>query len=93
MKMNDLQEGRTTTEAVCAARRSAELHSAVSPSCTRQGVNFSESVGTFQRPADLKSAIQQSATLRYVVLLRHALLHFQSSGAVQRRAFTGLFTT
>jgi hypothetical protein len=45
--------------------RSAELHSAVSPTCSRQGVRQFESRGIFKRSAECNSAIQQSKTLRY----------------------------
>src|SRR5262245_39063979 len=44
---------------------SAELHSAVSPSCTRLAALFLLSASTVPRFADCKSAIQQNAILRY----------------------------
>jgi outer membrane lipoprotein-sorting protein len=46
-------------------RRSAEFHSAVSPSSTRPAARQIPTPASFERPADWKSAIQQSGTLRY----------------------------
>ncbi|MBI5385331.1 MAG: molybdopterin-dependent oxidoreductase [Verrucomicrobia bacterium] len=45
---------------------SAELHSAVSPSCTRQGSGENPAPRSSEHPADCKSAIQQSETLRHM---------------------------
>ncbi len=45
--------------------RSADLQSAVSPNCIRQGVGSAGELGAFERAADCKSAIQQIANLRY----------------------------
>ena len=44
---------------------SAELHSAVSPTCSRLGIGCCRTRRTGGRPADYKSALRQSATLRY----------------------------
>jgi len=74
---------------------SADFQSAVSPSCTRQGVSFANGAGITARPEDYKSAVQQIENLRYEegAGARQALLHFQSVTARHSRAFTGLFTT
>src|SRR6266487_2611798 len=77
-----------------ARRRSAELHSAVSQICNLRRSRNPKAVGKIARLAECNSAIQQIENLRYNGFAsRHALLHFQSSGAAHKRAFTGLFTT
>ena len=72
---------------------SAELHSAVSPNCIRQGVRLVRKLAPSPRAAECNSAIRQIGNLRYFFSPRQALLHFQSSGAAHNRAFTGLFIT
>ena len=73
--------------------RSAELHSAVSPNCIRQGVRLFRKLAPSPRAAECNSAIRQIGNLRYFFSPRQALLHLQSSGAAHNRAFTGLFIT
>ncbi len=76
-------------------RRSAELHSAVSQNCILQGSAGIRSPRTFASLAECNSAIRQTTSLRYDVgaCPIQALLHFQSSGAAHRPAFTGLWIT
>jgi hypothetical protein len=74
--------------------RSAELYSAVSQICNLRLVASKQVAGVVERFAECNSAIQQINNLRYFAAgWRHALLHFQSSGVAQSRAFTGLFNT
>jgi 4-hydroxy-3-methylbut-2-en-1-yl diphosphate synthase IspG/GcpE len=76
------------------SERSAELHSAVSQICNLRRWRNTKAVRAAGRFAECNSAIRQIKNLRYEVLVpRHALLHFQSSGAAHSRALTGLFTT
>ncbi|SRR6266487_50191 len=78
-----------------ARKRSAELYSAVSQICNLPLSRNPQVAGKVGRSAECNSAIQQIENLRYFAGAspRQALLHFQSSGAAHRRAFTGLFTT
>jgi oligogalacturonide lyase len=57
---------------------SAELHSAVSPNCIRQGGRTGRNTSPFEK-ADFKSAIQQSSTLRYVVYILAAVWTFPAA--------------
>jgi hypothetical protein len=78
---------------------SAELHSAVSQICNLRSRWLAKANWNIRRAAECNSAIQQIKNLRYdawrdvAFASRQALLHFQSSGAAHRRAFTGLLTT
>ena len=74
---------------------SAELYSAVSQICNLRGGRKFPRLLTWLRSAECNPAIQQIENLRYGagVFSRQALLHFQSPGARQRRAFTGLLVT
>ncbi len=79
-----------------ARRRSADSLSAVSPTGSRQGVDKTGAVKDSNAHAGCQPAIQQTASLRYAVggwaadfQPGHALLHFQSSGALHKPAFTG----
>ncbi len=76
-------------------QRSAELHSAVSQNCILQRSAEGEALRAFERLAEWNSAIRQTTSLRYDVgaCPIQALLHFQSSGAAHRPAFTGLWIT
>ncbi len=79
-----------------ARRRSADSLSAVSPTGSRQSVDKTGALINSNAHASYQPAIQQTASLRYgaggcaaAFHPGHALLHFQSSGNLQSRAFTG----
>jgi hypothetical protein len=79
-----------------ARRCSADSLSAVSPTGSRQSVDKDGALIHCDAHAGCQPAIQQTASLRYTGVVEdaafhpgHALLHFQSSGALHKPAFTG----
>src|SRR5436305_363408 len=78
-----------------AGSRSAELHSAVSQSCTLLRAGESGGTGRLPHLAAYNSTVQKIENVRYEDTRspHHALLHFQASGVSHNRAFAGLLVT